>query len=443
MVGGGSRVRGFAVFAVIAVAWFEWAGTDEFGPLGPGMLILLVIKLLLASCYRNRRATGVGAAGVVLVIPTFNEDLGTLRRCLLSILDQEVLPPTVVMVDDGNADDGALLVGRSLVQAFGARGSELDVLRQPANLGKREALVRAFLSRPDARVYITIDSDTVLRPDAVRELLVGLADERVTAVTGVVLAANARTNVLTRLLDLRYANAFLYERAAYSVLGSVLCCCGSLSAYRGEVVRRHLDDFRHQRFLGRPAIIGDDRRLTNYCLSEGRVLLQSTAVAETMVPERVGHFLRQQARWNRSFFRESLWCLRTFALRRPMAWLLSAVEMTSWVVFTSTLLYALLVAPFLQERLLILPYATMIATFGYLRSVRYLDLRRPGTTTFQQLCVFAMAPLYGLMHILLLLPLRLFCLLTLTRTGWGTRETVEISMASADLAHDLREPDLV
>ncbi len=52
--------------------------------------------------------------------------------------------------------------------------------------------------------------------------------------------------------------------AAYSRLRSVLCCCGSLSAYRGALLRTYMPDFLSQTFLGVPAIFGDDRRLTNY-----------------------------------------------------------------------------------------------------------------------------------------------------------------------------------
>ena len=82
-----------------------------------------------------------------------------------------------------------------------------------------------------------------------------------------------------RLIDMRYCYAFLGERAAYSVFGSVLCVCGSLALYRGVTVRKYLDDFLSQRFLGRPCTYGDDRRLTYYCLREGRVLLAPDAVA--------------------------------------------------------------------------------------------------------------------------------------------------------------------
>ncbi len=50
-----------------------------------------------------------------------------------------------------------------------------------------------------------------------------------------------------------------------------------------------MPDFLSQTFLGVPAIFGDDRRLTNYALLEGKVVFQQTAVAWTAVPQRLGH----------------------------------------------------------------------------------------------------------------------------------------------------------
>src|SRR5690606_17346287 len=159
-------------------------------------------------------------------------------------------------------------------------------------------------------VFVCVDSDTILEPTAIEEGLAPFSDPRTTASTGVVVVANHEKNLLTRLVDVRYINAFVGERAAYSRFGSVLCVCGSLAFYRADVVLRHLDDFLNQRFLGDIATVGDDRHLTNWCLSEGRVVLAENSIAHTAAPQRWGHYLRQQTRWGRSFFRESLWVLR-------------------------------------------------------------------------------------------------------------------------------------
>jgi hyaluronan synthase len=166
------------------------------------------------------------------------------------------------------------------------------------------------------------------------------------AVTGCVLAANRTKNLLTRLIDLRYAYSFLGERAAYSLLGAVLCVPGAGGRYRGTAVRKHLDQWLGQRFLGRQCTYGDDRHMTFWCLKEGRVVLAPDAVAWTYVPERMTHFLRQQIRWSKSFFRESTWMLGRMSPRRS-CWWLTLIEVGTWGVFTAALLFSLAIRPVL------------------------------------------------------------------------------------------------
>ena len=225
---------------------------------------------------------------------------------------------------------------------------------------------------------------------------------------------------------MRYCYAFLGERAAYSVLGSVLCVCGSLALYRGATVRKYLDDFLTQRFLGRPCTYGDDRRLTYYCLREGRVLLAPDAIAWTLVPSTMKHFLRQQLRWSKSFFRESLWMVATVPPWR-VCWWLTLIEIATWSGFTSALIYSVVVRPAVTGHFAFLTYLVSVLILSYARSGHYLEAQHPDIGWFGRLGTLAIAPIYGLIHMTLLLPLRLVALVTLRDNGWGTRKTVEVT----------------
>lgn len=222
-------------------------------------------------------------------------------------------------------------------------------------------------------------------------------------------------NLLTRLIDLRYTNAFLYERGAYSVLGSVLCATGVLSAYRREIVLENEDDYLNQRFLGTDVHYGDDRRLTSYALRTGRAVLQETAVALTQLPERMPQFIRQQIRWNKSFFRESLLLLRQLRPTR-VAWWLGLAEFLYWVVLTSMLLYAVAIRPAVGGTAPSWQYGAFVALMAYARSIRMIG---DGGRVFP--VAFVLAPVYGLMNLLLLVPLRCYSLLRLRDGSWGTR----------------------
>lgn len=143
-----------------------------------------------------------------------------------------------------------------------------------------------------------------------------------------------------------------------------MCCCGSLSFFRTAVVRRHLDDFLHQSFLGIQVQYGDDRRLTQYALQDGLVRLQDTAVAYTLVPETLGHYRRQQLRWNRSFFRESLWAIQRFGPRRWPFWI-SVAELAVWMMFTISLLAAVYVRPVLTCQMIPWSFVAFAVVLAY------------------------------------------------------------------------------
>ena len=223
-------------------------------------------------------------------------------------------------------------------------------------------------------------------------------------------------------------SAFLAERAAYSFFGAVLCCCGSLAFYRADIVRANLEDFLDQRFLGRVATYGDDRRLTNYALRSGRVVLCSDARASTAVPERFGHYLRQQVRWNKSFIRESLWVIGTFPLSANAFWL-TLCEVFTWIVVSALFAITLVAWPFAREGRVFLPFVGLIALAAYARNAVYLQDNRRRLQTSDRIAIFALAPLYGVLHLFVLTPLRFWSLVTLRSTRWGTRRKVEVRFA--------------
>ncbi|MFD4523290.1 glycosyltransferase [Streptomyces sp. NPDC058470] len=427
----------YVVFAGLAVLIATRLDAGSLHLYSMAALGLLSLKMFGALFYRPAKGGReeleyVENAWVTAVMPIYNEDPVMFEQGLRSLLAQSRLPNEIHIIDDASADAGGIRMAKRLAREFEARGVKYTVSVQPENKGKREALALGFEAAPYTDIFLCVDSDTVLSRDTVRELLLPMADEKIMAATGMVLALNHDSNIFTRLQDLRYGNSFLFERAAYSRLKSVLCCCGALSAYRGTLVRKYLPDFLNQQFLGKPAVFGDDRRMTNYCLIEGQVVFQETAVGYTAVPEKLPHFLRQQVRWNKSFFRESLWAFRHQKKWRPAFWL-TTMELMLWLVFGSAMFYSMVILPIIHpDRFVhhIGDYLVFMVLMGYLRNVRYLDFPRRGMGFIKRFGMFLLAPLYGVIQLTLLTPLRFYALFTLHKGSWGTRQGgVEVSVA--------------
>lgn len=366
----------------------------------------ITTKLLASLVYSP--PTGVATPTVSVIIPEYNESAELFERGLDSVLALEYEHiAEVVVVDDGSDRTGAWEVA----QAYAAEHDVVTAVRLPENRGKRAAQVAA-LEHVTGDVLVTMDSDTVVDPDAVGHLVGPFEDADVMATTGYPKVINRDSNLLTKLIDMRYYVAFNVERAAQSLNGTVVCCCGVLSAYRAEFVRDVAEDYVSQEFLGSECTFGDDRRLTAHALQRGKVLYQSKAVSHTDAPETLRGYLKQQVRWMRSFWRESVLAL-SWSPRRSLV-------MTANVCIDLVLPFALVLIGFrtaLQNSLVYGPlifagYIGIVAAIAYFRNVNYAR-RNPAT--------FLLSPVFAALYVFVLLPLSFWALVTVNTSAWGTR----------------------
>lgn len=258
---------------------------------------------------------------VTVIVPAFNEG-AMVRVALESALasDYPAERLAVIAVDDGSSDDTWAHI--SMVAA--AHPGRVTAVRQPRNMGKREALKRGF-ELASGELVVTVDSDSRLSPSSLRHVVAPLvADPEVAAVAGRVLVLNRWSSLLTRLLSARFAITFDLCRAAQSRFGAVLCCPGALTAYRRAAVLSVLDRWMSQTFFGAPCTIGEDRALTTWLLRTGwRAVYQSTATVHTLVPTGVRGATRMLLRWERGNLREDLVMLPTLFRKwrpRDRAW---------------------------------------------------------------------------------------------------------------------------
>ncbi|MEW2167542.1 glycosyltransferase [Streptomyces sp. NPDC007084] len=397
------------------------------------LAVLLLGQTVLYLCERPARAGEEGqkrldALHVAVLMPVFNEDNGYLRASLASLLAQSRPPDSVHIVDDGS-ELSHRQVRRWWTQAAREHGLATSWQRT-ANHGKRHAQVLAARRCPDADILITVDSDAQLAPDALHEVLQPLADRRVQAVAGLVLARNNRNGLLSRITDLWYVTSQMVERASLSPLGGVMVASGSLAAYRADVLTDHTEGYLSETFMGRPVTFSDDSMLTLYALARGRVVQQPTAVVFTAMPENVGHHLRQYVRWMRGSSLRALWRVRYLPAHHP-ALLAQVLRWFQQLATTASLLWLLALhlrpGPAPSAVLLIVP---LLLTCG--QTLRYLVLRRSDQPLASQLATWALTPLAMLWSWAVLRPTRWYGALTCWKTGWGTRQAgAEVALASA------------
>lgn len=401
---------------------FRGGWQRAFGIYGSVMITYLLGKMLLSFFYRPY-ANDPPKMKVSVFIPSYNEKPQAVFETIKSVLMQDYPVHQIFFVDDGSSDvrgyNTALKFKRAYDEVKRPNNPELIVHRLPHNSGKRAAQSWGF-TRATGDIFFTVDSDGYVYPNALTELMKPFADDDVMSVTGKINARNKNVSLFTKLLDMRYDNAFRVERAAQSVTGNVLVCSGPISCHRRSVVMSNIDHYTNQVFLGEIVQSGDDRCLTNYGIKQGKTVFQSTAHCDTDVPETIPHFLKQQIRWNKSFFRESLAAFSA-ASRKPFTLMWVLLEMLLWILFGFVVVVALLFQVSSFGWVLGFYYFVAISLSAYARNVHYV-VKRP--------FVFLAAPVYGIIHLVLLFPLRFYALITIKQTSWGTRTAAGSSIPS-------------
>jgi hyaluronan synthase len=424
----GGFLRSFLRFVILTYAVgilaFIWFTKDltfaslrqdpVFAAYSIAVMFYVLGRFALAMFYRSTSEKGIRPT-VSIVVPAFNEEdgiIGTIESCMA--VDYPVDRIEVIVVNDGSSDatwDRILLAK--------ARWPRLYAIDLGRNYGKRGAMAEG-IRRATGEILVFVDSDSYLAPDAVIQITQPFADSRVGAVVGHADVRNANTNWITKMQQVRYYSAFRVIKAAESLLsGTVTCASGCCAAYRRSVIEPLLEAWEFQKFLGRPATFGDDRALTNRIMSDHRVVYQATARAETVAPERLRVFFRQQLRWKKSWLRESMYLFRYIWRKNPVA-----------ALFT----YAGIAFPFMS------PFVVIHAVAG-----RLIGGEPAGGLWFYLIGTYAMALLYslyyafqrgdglwyhGMTFVALYMGVLVFQtywgILTMRDTRWGTRSsTVE------------------
>lgn len=353
---------------------------------------------------------------ISVIYPIYNEEPEVLQSVMEHATECLSIPGLeLIFVDDGSPNLADI---NPIYQHFEAQDTtnRLHILRETVNRGKREAMNIGFeVAKGD--YIITADSDTLLETDGIIRLVAPIiADSRIGAVTGDVQVENYKDTWLTQLIALRYWVSFHVERGAQSFSGSMMVCSGPFTVYRADIIHRVRQDFISQTFLGQPCTYGDDRHLTWLVLKEGYITrIQEGAVARTMAPCTLPEYIPQQVRWTKSFIREIFWVLPNLnrislfsimdTLYQPIISFCFMFALANVVFMSLETLNPLLL---ISEIFILLLMASMRGIYGFIR------------TGWKEFIRF---PIYGFLHVMIILPLRWKALFTMRDIGWGTRLT--------------------
>ena len=289
--------------------------------------------------------------------------------------------------------------------------------------GKRNVMYTAFkLSLIESKInpllnaMFSSDSDTVLVRNTIAELYKCLKYDKVGAVSGELTIFNKNNSLVAFLQHLRYWFAFNLERGYQSYNKCVLYVSGPIGLYSLLAIEPILDEWKNQTFLNQECTYGDDRHLTNKILEKGyQVVCNPYSTASTESPEAIYRFYKQQTRWAKSSNREVCWSIFYIHLH--------SIFMTFDIIYC--FVYPLICLSIILSTLIkcevesVTIYIVIILSIGLIKGII--------ATLITKNCEYLVYTLYSIVYLLLLIPAKLYALLTVTYITWGTSSRKKIS----------------
>ncbi len=404
---------------LVAAALMQIQSVDEyiFQPLlitlySVAIMIFVLSRFIIATRYQPPQESEHRPTLSVFV-PCMNEER-VIRQTIEQIFAAEYPDERleVICVNDGSADNTLEEMLNTLT-----RHPNLIVIDFPQNKGLCHGWAVSTLLAT-GEIMVCVDSDTFIVPGSLDKLVQGFADPEVGGVSGHCDIENAQQNLLTRMQDVRYFFSYNIMKAAESVSGTVSCLPGCFSAYRRVCVLRILDEWLNSKVMGVSGNYADDRSLTNLILKDYKIIYDNRALATTIAPEGWSIYVRQQARWNRSYLREVFKASKWIWRKRPGAALAWYAMMLLPLIEPLVMLTALLIFPlvnYLQDGIFDGPWSYLLglATITGAWSLDYYSCtgRKSWWTGF----------LYTLSYMFFFSWQVYWALLTLTTRKWGTR----------------------
>jgi len=257
---------------------------------------------------RDRQPSSGYRPAVAVLIPAFNEEK-VIVNTVQAVLASDYPALRVIVVDDGSKDNTYEVTCETFRRECD-RGQVLVLTKE--NSGKAEAL-NFGLSYVEEELFIGIDADTIIAPDAISKLVDYFADPEVAAVAGNTKVGN-RVNLWTRWQALEYITSQNFERRALDVFGAVTVVPGAIGAWRTPAVRA-AGGFH-------PDTVAEDADLTMSLLEQGgRVHYEDRALAWTEAPTRPSGLMRQRFRWSFGILQAVWKHRRAFARKGTLGWI--------------------------------------------------------------------------------------------------------------------------
>jgi poly-beta-1,6-N-acetyl-D-glucosamine synthase len=170
---------------------------------------------------------------VSVLIPAWNEEVG-IAQTIYSILQSSYRNLEVVVVNDGSTDNTHAII-RDLKKNLTLSDKKKITYIKQKNSGKGVALNKAVRASSGS-IVLTVDADSAIEKDAIKNLVTYFGDPNIEAVVGNVKVTNT-TSLAGQMQQIEYLFSF-YNKRAHAVLGAEYIFGGACAAFRKSVFKK-------------------------------------------------------------------------------------------------------------------------------------------------------------------------------------------------------------
>lgn len=375
----------------------------------------MLIVSVIAFTYKPFK--GEHAPGCSVLIPVYNESRH-IYETVQSIMASDYKNFEVIIIDDGSTDDSRYWIEKAK--------NEFDNIKTyycEKNGGKKHALAKGF-ELAENEIFVTIDSDSIIAPDAMRNIVIPFENPEVGAVAGNINVKNIKEGLIPKLMDIIFVFSYEFLRSAQSKCGSVLCTPGALSAYRRDALMPLVTEWLEKTFLGKKTVIGEDRELTCMLLkNKWEVVYQESANAYTNMPVTYVNLCKMLLRWVRGDIRENILMFK-YVLNNCSLKHIKSIGLTfHYIIFNIGVLSPVVMLPFIILYL-IFNFITSVFLLKYVMMMIVLWSILPMIIYIRKKSLrYSIHSLtYSLFSLVFLLWIPLYAILTLNNNKWLTRK---------------------
>jgi cellulose synthase/poly-beta-1,6-N-acetylglucosamine synthase-like glycosyltransferase len=250
-------------------------------------LVTLAIHALKQRIARNPIISQLAYPKISVLIPAHNESC-TIVDTIKSVLENSYQNKEIIVIDDHSTDDTY-----HLIRPFYEQGLIRIVRRIEGKVSKASAINHGS-TYATGNIIMTMDGDTLLERNSLKEISKYMSDPNVVGVAGKVQVLNGDgcvNNIVTKCQLYEYTVTFELGKRSQAILKSLIILPGTFAVFRKNV-------FRESGMLDEDSIVEDLDLTFKLYKTGGKVMYAPKAVARTYCPGNWRAWIRQRLRWN-------------------------------------------------------------------------------------------------------------------------------------------------